>query len=178
MHWESRVGMSPGFALGGIVLAAALIVDTPAQNLGLGTGARSSSLPDSSLHDSPRIKAGNRKEDGVAPRKNQINRRLGLSARNFPKLDPRDFEARGRELQGRFYEIGEPPPPGSKAAPGPAGFLAQARSGHSRQWMIWVGAGVAGASAGALGYFMMTQAHPASAPPPIILNMSDDPLQP
>src|SRR5690606_18111882 len=142
--------MSPGFALGSIVLAAALIVDTRAQNLGLGTGARSSLPPDSSLQSSPLIKAGDRKEEAGAPRKNQINRRLGLSARNFPKFDPRDFEARGRELQGRFYEI-EEQPPGNKTAAGRSGFLSQVRTGHSRQWMIWVGAGVAGASAGAVG---------------------------
>jgi hypothetical protein len=172
--------MNPGFALGGIVLTVTLIVNTPAQNLGLGTGARSSVPIDSTMESAPGTHGGDRNETGAPPRKSQINRRLGLSARNYVRFNPRDFEARGRELQGRFYEIREPPAPGLKNDQGsPRGGIAQSRTGPSRQWMLWVGiAGAAGVSAGALGYYMMIQSHPPSAPEPIILNLSDDPLQP
>ena len=55
------------------------------------------------------------------------------------------------------------------------GAIAEQKSG-SKQWLIWVGvAGVAGASAGAIGYFLMTSSHPATAPPDIPLNLDDGP---
>lgn len=123
-------------------------------------------------------------EEESFPRKKQINRRLGLTARKTRAFDPKVYEERGKELQGRFYEIGTTPDPGLTMGSGrssesmpQSGIASQSRP--SRHWMIWVGiAGVAGASAGALGFLMMNQSHPPSAPPPIILDLSDDPVQP
>jgi hypothetical protein len=164
--------MKSGSILGAILVLAAL-ASAPlcAQNLGLGTGSRAVSPGDSlDSRSDPRDQA-------PPPRKNQINKRLGLSARRTGPFDPKVFEARGRELQGQFYEIGAPAHPvmmtGEQRKTGAS--LSPARNG-SRQWLLWVGvAGAAGASAGVIGYFLMNNAHPASAPPDIPLVLDDKP---
>jgi hypothetical protein len=116
-------------------------------------------------------------EDGAAPRRNQLNKRLGLTARRGQAIDPKFYEARGRELQGQFYEIGGPVDT-RKDAPfrssGNPEDLAYQQKGR-RQWMFWAGvAGLAGASAGAAGWLYLQKAHP-TAPPPKIIDISDEP---
>lgn len=143
-----------------------------AQNLGLGTGSRGAS------DDSAGAARPERQDETPPPRKTQINKRLGLAARRQTPFDPKMFETRGRELQGQFYEIGTAAnlsKNGGGELPISPGAIVQQKNG-SRQWLIWVGvAGVAGVSAGAIGYFLMTGSHPASAPPDIPLNLDDGP---
>ena len=163
--------MKPGIVLGMVVTVSAVIGVIPAQNLGLGTGSRSYPNDDSaSVED--------RSEETASPRKNQINRRLGLTARKGKDFDPKVFEARGRELQGQFYEIGtaaNPKPFGSTKS-SPDGVSIGDRKDGSRQWLFWVGvAGATGTSAGVLGYFLMNKAHPSSAPPEKPLVLTDEP---
>lgn len=164
--------MKPGSSLGLWALLAVLGATAPAgaQNLGLGAGSRSAS-------DSAREYRSGGNEDSPAPRRQQMNKRLGLTARRNAAFDPKIFEARGRELQGQFYEIGTPVT-GVSMRPGAAPSAAQdgeVRRKGSRQWMIWAGvAGAVGVSAGAAGYLLLTNAHP-TAPPPVKIEITDDP---
>lgn len=104
-------------------------------------------------------------------------KRLGLSSRHAGGFDPKVFEARGRELQGQFYEIGGPIDTKRERTAKSFGDTDNAgieRKGGT-QWMIWAGvAGLAGASAGAIGYLYMYKAHP-SAPPPNRIVVTDKP---
>lgn len=166
--------MKPGLVLGVVVMVSAIIGPAPAQNLGLGTGSRT--YPDAN-EDSTAVEGrAGKSEAAPAPRKNQLNRRLGLTARKGKDFDPKVFEARGRELQGRFYEIGtaaDPENPGYTRSAADGSGLGSRKDG-SRQWLFWVGvAGATGASAGVLGYFLMDKAH--SAPPEKILILTDKP---
>lgn len=154
------------------LLAAALWAspEARAQNLGLGTGSRPAA------GDSAQDNRGDRGDDN--PRRSQMNKRLGLSARKPQAFDPKIYEARGRELQNQFYEIGTPvDPKRGELEPIPGGMAGEAalqRKGRN-QWMLWVGvAGFAGASAGAVGYLLMSKAHP-NAPPPKDLVLTDEP---
>jgi hypothetical protein len=118
-----------------------------------------------------------RSEESAAPRKTQINRRLGLTARKARDFDPKVYEARGRELQNQFYEIGTAADPKQfgSTLPSTGGASAGDRKDGSRQWMFWVGlAGVTGTSAGVLGYFLMSNSHP-STPPEKRLILTDKP---
>ncbi len=156
------------------MVVSGTIVLTPAQNLGLGTGSRASATEDSTAAVDGRQERG---EDAAGPRKSQLNRRLGLSARKGKEFDPKVFEARGRELVGQFYEIGTPanPKPFS-GSPTSASNAEVTRKDGSRQWLFWVGvAGGTGGSAGRVGYLLMNKAHPASAPPDKPLVLTDDP---
>ncbi|MEO7957953.1 MAG: hypothetical protein ABIW76_14800 [Fibrobacteria bacterium] len=165
--------MKPGSALGVLVVLSAIEL-SPAQNLGLGAGSRP--VPS---NDSAALLEGrqNREDEAPAPRKNQINRRLGLSARRGKDFDPSVFEIRGRELQGQFYEIGTPANlKAFNASPTPAKSTAGKRKDGSKQWLLWVGiAGVTGVSAGSIGYLLMNKAHPTSAPPDKSLVLTDEP---
>jgi hypothetical protein len=166
--------MKPGLALG-VLVAMTAIGLAPAQNLGLGAGSRSGSGEDSTA-----VQEGRQDREGEtpAPRKSQINRRLGLSARRGKDFDPKVFEARGRELQGQFYEIGTPTNPARTfdGSPAPAGSTSIQRKDGSKQWLLWVGiAGVTGISAGTVGYLLMNKAHPTSAPPAKPLVLTDEP---
>jgi hypothetical protein len=162
--------MKPGLVLGVVVAVSAAIGLAPAQNLGLGTGSRGYPAEDSTALD-------DRSDDSEAPRRTQINRRLGLTARRGKDFDPREFEARGRELQNQFYEIGtatDPKQIGS-TQPSPGGLSLGGRKDGSRQWLFWVGlAGATGASAGVLGYFLMNKAHPPTSPEKKLI-LTDDP---
>ena len=161
--------MKPGLVLGVVVTVSAVIGLAPAQNLGLGTGSRAYPAEDSTAMDGG-------SEESAAPRKSQINRRLGLTARKVKVFDPKVFEARGRELQNQFYEIGTAADPKQfgSTQPSKAGVSGVRKDG-SRQWLFWVSmAGVTGTSAGVLGYFLMSKAHPAS-PPEKPLVLTDEP---
>jgi hypothetical protein len=156
------------------MLAAALcaVPIAGAQNLGLGTGSRSSG--GDSAQDS-RTSGGY--DDSSAPRKNQLSKRLGLTARRGQAFDPKVYEARGRELQGQFYVIGgmadtrKDTPHRSTGKPEAAGHQRQGR----KQWIFWAGAaGLVGASAGAAGWLYLHKAHPTAAPPRYI-DISDEP---
>ncbi|MDB5047500.1 MAG: hypothetical protein JWO30_571 [Fibrobacteres bacterium] len=166
--------MKPGSVLGVLVVLGAMVL-APAQNLGLGTGSRAATPEDSSGGDF-RI---DKQDEPPAPRKTQINKRLGLTARRTGPFDPKVFEARGRELQGQFYEIGTPANPklrGDEPATTAPGATMSQRKDGSKQWLFWVGAaGVAGVSGIAVGYLLMSNAHPASAPPDIPLTLDDGP---
>jgi hypothetical protein len=163
--------MKPGLVLG-VAMVSGIISLSPAQNLGLGTGSRATT-EDSTESGEYR---GDRSET-APPRKSQINRRLGLTARKTQAFDPKMFEARGRDLQNQFYEIGTPASPKThNSQPATSGGTVSLQKGGSRQWLFWVGvAGIAGASAGAVGFLMMQSAHPASAPPDIPLDLDDVP---
>lgn len=105
-----------------------------------------------------------------------MNKRLGLSARRPQVFDPKVYEARGRELQGQFYEIGGPVD--TRRGTDPFGPMnpddgTALRKGRT-QWMFWAGvAGVAGASAGVVGYLLLQNSHP-SAPPPKYIVVTDE----
>lgn len=166
----------PGSTVVGLILLGTAIL-SPAQNLGLGTGSKPSAASDStnqSQYQQGRNPGSDRQEE-PAPRKSQMNKRLGLLGRKGGPFDPKVYEARGRELQGQFYEIrgnsGSPSkwPTASSSEPG----FAKDNNG-GRQWLFWVGvAGVAGVSAGTVGYIMMGKAHPTT-PPAKVLNLSDE----
>ena len=160
------------------VLAAALCVSpkAQAQNLGLGTGSRGSAA------DSAQDARPGWNEEESAPRRSQMNKRLGLTARHGLPFDPKIYEARGRELQGQFYEIGDPADSrrkGQSADPfgnGKSSGSAEPafRSRATAQWFVWAGvAGLAGASATAVGYLLMQKSHP-TAPPPKDLVITDE----
>ena len=158
----------------GLTMALAGMALSPAQNLGLGTGSRSGAPGDSaqSVSGDPYPPAH---EETPAPRKSSMNRRLGLSARKGERIDPKMFEARGRDLQGQFYEIGTPSKGDKNASSLPS--LGQQKQ-NSNQWLIWVGiAGAAGVSAGAIGYYLMEMSHPAAGVTTVPINLSDDPNQ-
>lgn len=163
--------MKPGLVLG-VLMVYGIIGLSPAQNLGLGTGSRA---PGEDSSESGEYR-GDRNE-APPPRKSQLNRRLGLTARKTQAFDPKLFEARGRDLQNQFYEIGTPAnPKAHNSEPAASGAAATIRQNGSRQWLFWVGvAGIAGASAGAVGFLMMQKAHPATAPPDIPLDINDVP---
>lgn len=158
------LGALPALVAVGLLAAASV----QAQNLGLGTGSRSQIRAEDSL-------AAERGDESAASRR--MNKRLGLSARRAVVFDPKVFEARGRELYGQFYEIGTasdqrdlPAAPGGGTVPD-AALQRKARN----QWMFWVGvAGLAGAGAGAVGFVLMSKAHP-DAPPPQDLVITDGP---
>lgn len=171
---ESANTMKQGSCLGWVAaLAVALggVSAAKAQNLGLGTGSHPASA------DSAEDGRSGWNDEGSAPRRAQMAKRLGLSARRNGGFDPKIYEARGRELQGQFYEIGGPiDGKGNKAAKNQMGSdnLVLERKGGT-QWMIWVGvAGFAGASAATAGYLYMNKAHP-SAPPPKKIVVTDVP---
>jgi hypothetical protein len=164
--------MKRGSGLGWLAVLAFALCGTgvKAQNLGLGAGSRPSS-------DSAQAGRSGWKDESAPPRGAQMTKRLGLSARRNGVFDPKVFEARGRELQGQFYEIGGPVDTKSrrtaKAFADTDNATIQRKGGT--QWMIWAGvAGLAGASAGAVGYLYMTKAHP-TAPPPISIIVTDKP---
>jgi hypothetical protein len=173
IHGESEIPMKPGSALG-VLVAMTVIALAPAQNLGLGSGSRTGSGEDSTA-----VLDGRQEREGEtpAPRKNQINRRLGLSARRGKDFDPKLFEARGRELQGQFYEIGTPANPKTfDGLPPSTGAASMQRKDGSKQWLFWVGvAGVTGVSAGTVGYLLMNNAHPTGAPADKPLVLTDEP---
>jgi hypothetical protein len=158
-----------------ILLCTAVL--SPAQNLGLGTGSRSSTPSDSTNQSQIQQgrNSGNDRQEEPAPRKSQMNKRLGLLGRKGGPFDPKVYEARGRELQGQFYEISGGsggPAKWPTAASSEPGFAKESNGG--RQWLFWVGvAGVAGVSAGTVGYIMMGKAHPSAAPAKE-LNLSDE----
>ncbi len=157
-----------------MILVCALCVQS--QNLGLGAGSKtpvSDSTGFTGLTGTGSRASG---ADDSAPRKSQLNRRLGLSGRKGREFDPKAFEARGRELQGQFYEIDATPPNFQKLpAASPSEFSAAQQSRASKQWMFWAGAaGVTGVSVGALGLFLLNKSHP-SQPPPIIIPLDDKP---
>lgn len=165
--------MNPGSGLGWVAVLAAALCGSPAvtaQSLGLGAGSRPAS-------DSAQAGGPGWKDDTPSPRSTQMAKRLGLSARRTGSFDPKVYEARGRELQGQFYEIGGPIDTKRQAtakAFGGTDNAAIERKGGT-QWMIWAGvAGLAGASAGAVGYLYMYKAHP-SAPPPNHIVVTDKP---
>jgi hypothetical protein len=162
--------MKPGLVLGVVAAVWAATGVVPAQNLGLGTGSRAYPSEDSTTLES-------RTEETAAPRKTQINRRLGLTARKGKDFDPKVFEARGRDLQNQFYEIGIPANPKQFGESQPAqGASVGDRKNGSRQWLFWVGvAGLTGTSAGVVGYLLMNKAHPASTPPEKPLVLTDEP---
>lgn len=167
--------MKPGTCLGAFAALVALVLlpagRTEAQNLGLGTGSRNQ------LHAEDTVGSESRQERGEEPATSRrMNKRLGLTARRNAIFDPKLFEARGRELQNQFYEIGTAADPReSPAAPMGAGTEATLQRKGRNQWMFWVGvAGLAGASAGAVGFVLMSKAHPA-APPPQDLVVTDSP---
>jgi hypothetical protein len=170
---ESAKTMKQGSSLGWLaVWAAALCASSGvnAQNLGLGAGSRPAQS------DTSQTDRSGWKDEGSSPRSTQMSKRLGLTARRGA-FDPKYFEARGRELQGQFYEIGGPIDTkrgnGANARSGTEIPAIQRKGGM--QWIIWAGlAGVAGASAGAVGYLYMTKAHP-SAPPPNHIVVTDRP---
>ena len=162
--------MKQGACLGWAAVLAAVLCGPSlirAQNLGLGTGSRSGA-------DTAQEIRNGTAEDGSSPRRNQMNKRLGLTARRSGVFDPKVFEARGRDLQGQFYEIGTPVDAAGREAPaqrplGETGDGTLQRKAR-KQWMFWAGmAGVAGASAGAVGYFLMSNAHPTAPPPKIVI---------
>ncbi|MDB5105472.1 MAG: hypothetical protein JWP91_3161 [Fibrobacteres bacterium] len=165
--------MNPSLVLG-MVMVATTVGLAPAQNLGLGTGSRSNPAEDSSAAIEGRQE---RQDEAPNPRKTQFNRRLGLAARKARVFDPKEFEARGRELQGQYYEIGTPANPKQQTGPNATvGTMALNPKSGSKQWVFWVGvAGAAGVSAGTVGYLLMNKAHPASAPPPKHLVLTDEP---
>ncbi len=162
----------PGLSLGCFLLLLSALLSS-AQNLGLGTGSRNSSEPDSTsqVPTQPVQKnaSTSMRHDDTSPRKSQLNRRLGLLGRKGGRLDPKMFEARGRELQGQYYEIEESVKNPAQWSTTPIEFAAEKQKIHSRQWLYWVGAaGVVGVSAGTAGFILMGQAHPSASPPKII----------
>lgn len=173
---ESQIEMKSGACLGAplALLAVGALVLLPTkpiygQNLGLGTGSRSQSQ----VEDSTLRERGDLEDAPAAARK--MHKRLGLSARRNSAFDPKLFEARGRELQGQFYEIGTSANPRhASSSPMDAGSEAVLQRKGRNQWMLWVGvAGLAGASAGVVGFVLMSKAHPA-APPPEDLVITDE----
>jgi hypothetical protein len=177
---KTTIRERPGTTLVGLILLGSAIL-SPAQNLGLGTGSRSSSTSDSTTQSQAvqgqgRGSAYDHQEE-APPRKSQLNKRLGLTGRKGGQFDPKQFEARGRELQGQFYEIGgsaNNPTKWPTSSSSSSDITLAKQNNGSRQWLFWVGiAGVAGASAGTVGYIMMGKAHP-SPPPAKELVLSDE----
>lgn len=88
------------------------------------------------------------------------------------QFDPKVFEARGRELQGEYYEITSiAKVPDWSSAPAEMGTTSPETS--SRNWMVWSGvAGLAAVVAGATGYLLMDQ-HGSTQP--ISVQLDDKP---
>lgn len=88
------------------------------------------------------------------------------------QFDPKVFEARGRELQGEYYEITSiAQVPDWSSAPADVGTTAPETS--SRNWMVWSGvAGLAAVVAGTTGYLLLDQ-HGATQP--ISVQLDDKP---
>jgi len=113
-----------------------------------------------------------KKSEG-ALRKNQFNRRLGLSAYGSGQVNAKEFEKRGKDLQDTYYEIGGIGKMGEGVTPVKKEVAIQDSKSGINPWLIWVGAaGLAGASAGVVGFLLMDTAHPSS-PPPKILVLTD-----
>lgn len=109
----------------------------------------------------------------------KAQRRRGLSARGRD-FDPRVYEARGRELQGEYYEITSMAPSWS-----PAGASAVANENEaageaiepekkSHFWAWASGLALAGA-AGAVGYYFLGQDQGGQAPHEVSIPLDDKP---
>ncbi len=166
---KNGTGQKLGMRLGAMVVSISIFL-SQAQNLGLGAGSKPDALTDSSNQQGQTFSD---KQEDAPPRKTQMNKRLGLSGRKGSVIDPKVFEARGRELQGQFYEIGGSISTTSKRTFATKEANQPKENRSSNQWLYWAGAaGVVGISAGAMGFYMLQKSHPPQ-PPPTILKLSD-----
>lgn len=107
------------------------------------------------------------------------------NALNQFQFDPKVFEARGRELQGEYYEItslAKANPTWSKtpakAEASNAGEAASSppKDAGSKHWMIWSGAaGLAALVGGTAGYLLLEK---HTAPAPVSVHLDDNPDNP
>lgn len=140
------------------------------------------SNPAGGVNSSPRAENA-RDGEGSAPREVRpaLARRkrnaLGqFDGKNTP-FDPKVFEARGRELQGQYYEISGTvhPTPWNTAGQeqAPARTAGEIRKDDSKNWMIWTGAAsLAALVGGSVGYLMLTK---HTAPEPLPVHLDDKP---
>lgn len=86
------------------------------------------------------------------------------------QFDPKVFEARGRELQGEYYEIASfAKAPAWSTTPAEMATTAPETS-SSKNWIIWSGAaGIAVIVGGATGWLMLDK-HTESPPNPVFLD--------
>ena len=121
-------------------------------------------------------------DSGLRPdadlRKSQTVKRKSGSKRF--ELDPRVYEARGRELQWEFYEIREPPQatfpaprPSRQPKAEPISRPVMEKPQSQVNWMLWGGAAGLTGAAGA-GLFLLMDRKPAPGQNRVIL-ITDDP---
>lgn len=135
-----------------------------------------------------RVPAASQAENGRETPAKEVRPALARRKRNALnqfQFDPKVFEARGRALQGEYYEITSVAKGGAKwsgapdpaEAPGAAGQAASpAKAAASKHWMIWSGAaGLAALVGGTAGYLLLEK---HAAPEPVSVHLDDNPDNP
>lgn len=125
----------------------------------------------------PKMESDRGSGENVTPK--EVRPALARRKKNaLNQFDPKVFEARGRELQGEYYEIDGMAKASSWNASGARSDAASATAGErknssSNHWMIWTGAaGLAAVVGGAVGYLMLDQ---HTAPEPLPVHLTDKP---
>lgn len=90
------------------------------------------------------------------------------------QFDPKVYEARGRELQGEYYEISNFAKSADwSASPAEMATSSPSTSSSSKNWIIWTGAaGLAALVGGAAGYLILDK---HTAPEPTTVHLDDRP---
>jgi hypothetical protein len=156
-------------ALGSLAVACGLFISTPAPLRADDTNARIGQGSDNAYDEEG---ASDRDDEG---RKSSVHRRAP-AARGARDFDPRVYEARGRELQGEYYEIttmANAPSWSSRNSDATSSGKIEAESNSHSAW-LWAGAGLAGIAGAALGYFLLEKPD-ASQPQNVEIALTDKP---
>lgn len=152
---------APGRNVASLLLALCLVLPAPA----------------AAEDDEPSASGGARVEQERNPESGapkEVRPALARRKKNaLNQFDPKVYEARGRELQGEYYEIANFANSADWSA-SPAEVATSAPStSSSKHWIIWTGAaGLAALVGGAAGYLMLDK---HTAPEPITVNLDDKP---
>lgn len=154
----------------GISVFATLIV---ACGLYLAAAAPARAQDDASYRNSDDAQASDRDDDA---RKAAQHRRAAVSTRGGREFDPRVYEARGRELQGEYYEIttmANPPAWASRNSESGESSEKIAPQGKHGFW-VWAAAIGAAGAAGAVGFYLLDH-KAASQPRDVEIALTDKP---
>lgn len=145
--------MRAGFAL---MIGLAFMVGAGSPASGQETGETEESADGSSAAPERPPADGGRPDDASLRKAPARRKKAGR-----PEFDPKVFEARGRELQGEYYEIASfAKAPAWSSAPEEAAAMAPEASPRGR-WLLWTGAaGLTAIVAGAAGYLYLESADP------------------
>lgn len=154
----------PGSVLLRLFLASNLLVGTPAWS----QEGDEAADQDGSESAAPAKTDESKAAKDVRP---ALTRRKRAALNQF---DPKVYEARGRELQGEYYEIASfAKAPTWSSAPAAEVATSAPATSSSKNWIIWSGAAsLAVLVGGAAGYLMLDQ---HTEPQPVSVHLDDKP---